>query len=131
MQFAGAGDDPALRLRACIDARLALGAGAAPEIVAAWVMIGAEAVRQLEVREAFQRAVVAELDLLTALMTACLRQNGRAGQDARALAAGVLALIEGACQLASAAGEIMPKGYAAEAAWRYALAAIAPGAGKP
>ena len=117
-------DDPALRLRAYIDARLGLGLGAAPEIVAAWVMIGAEAVRQPEVREAFQRAVVVELDLLTGLLTDCLRQQGRQEAGARRLAAGVLALTEGAYQLACAAHEIMPKGYAADAALRYAMLGI-------
>src|SRR5438067_6934638 len=44
--LAGDAAEPAIRLRAYIDARLALGEGAAPEIVAAWVMIAAEAVRQ-------------------------------------------------------------------------------------
>src|SRR3954464_9913441 len=39
---------PPSRLRAYLQARLGLGDGAAPDIVAAWVMIGAEAVRQDE-----------------------------------------------------------------------------------
>jgi TetR/AcrR family transcriptional repressor of bet genes len=126
-QLAAGVTDPMLRLRAYIDARLALGPGAGPEIVAAWVMIATEAVRQPEVREAFQRAVVAELDLLTGLVTDCLHQHERPQDEhpqARHHAAGLLALIEGAYQLACAAGEVMPAGYAAEAAWRHALAAL-------
>ena len=39
------------RLRAYIDARLAYGSDANPDAVAAWVMIGAEAVREPDVRE--------------------------------------------------------------------------------
>lgn len=117
-------DDPLLRLRAYIDARLALGPGAAPDIVAAWVMIATEAVRQPEVRAAFQRAVVAELDLVAGLVAHCQRLHGQPDPPARDVAAGLLALIEGAYQLACAAGEVMPTGYAAEAAWRHALAAL-------
>jgi TetR/AcrR family transcriptional repressor of bet genes len=129
-RLAGDTDDPVLRLRAYIDARLALGPGAAPDVVAAWVVIGAEAVRQPEVREAYQRAIVAELDLVTGLLAACLRQGGQPETPARALAAGLLALIEGAYQLASGAGGVMPAGYAADAALRYALSAVAPGQGR-
>ena len=119
---------PEARLRAWIEARLGLGDGAAPEVVAAWVMIGAEAVRQPEVREAYGRAVAAELALLTGLLADCLRERGRAEEDssaeARRLAAGVLALMEGAYQLACAAGDVMPQGYAAEAALRHAMLGI-------
>ena len=125
-QLAGTATDPLQRLRAYIDARLALGAGAAPDVIVAWVMIATEAVRQPEVREAFGRAVGAELDLATGLLAACLRHHGRDDTPARQLAAGLLALIEGAYQLASAAEGVMPAGYAADAAWRYALAQVAP-----
>jgi TetR/AcrR family transcriptional repressor of bet genes len=118
--------DPMLRLRACIDARLALGAGAAADVVAAWVMVSAEAVRQPEVREAFQRAVAAELALLAGLVADCLRLHGRPAHDAGDVAAGLLALITGAYQLACATADVMPAGYAAQAAWRYAMAAIQP-----
>jgi TetR/AcrR family transcriptional repressor of bet genes len=123
-QLAGEADDPAVRLRAYIEARLGLGPGAAPEIVAAWVMIGAEAVRQPEVKEAFQKAVATELALLTALLTDCLRQRGRPEAGADHIAAGVLAMMQGAYQLASAAGELMPKGYASEAALGFAMQSV-------
>lgn len=123
-ELVGASEDPDARLRAYIEARLGLGPGASQEIVAAWVMIAAEAVRQPEVREAFQRAVVVELDLLTSLLADCLRERGRQEAGARKLAAGVLALTEGAYQLACAAGEVMPTGYAAEAALCYAMLGI-------
>jgi len=125
-QLAGEDTDPVARLRAYIDARLALGPGAAPDMVVAWVMIATEAVRQPEVRDAFGRAVAAELDLLTGLLADCLRAQRRDDAPARHLAAGVLAMIEGSYQLACAAGAVMPSGYAAEAALRYALAQVAP-----
>ena len=45
-----AGDDPIKRLHAFVDAHLALDTAADPQAVAAWVTIGAEAIRQPEVR---------------------------------------------------------------------------------
>ena len=117
--------DPLPRLRAYLHARLGLGEGAAPDIVAAWVMIGAEAVRQPEVRAVYCQMVADELALLTTLLTDCLRERGRDARVAARLAAGLAAMIEGAYQLSSAAAEAMPRGYAAAAATSYAELAIA------
>ncbi len=117
--------DPLPRLRAYLHARLGLGEGAAPDIVAAWVMIGAEAVRQPEVRAVYCQMVADELALLTTLLTDCLRERGRDARVAATLAAGLAAMIEGAYQLSSAAAEAMPRGYAAAAATSYAELAIA------
>jgi len=51
-----------------------------------------------------------------------IKYRGAAGK----LGAVVLALIEGSYQLACAAGDVMPSGYAAAAALRYALAQVGP-----
>ena len=101
------------RLRAYINARLAKGQGADPNAVAAWVVIGAEAVRQPDVRAVYQDAVRAEAELIEELLSACFIDRGRALTAVRPLSAALLALIEGAFQLASAAPEVMPVGYAA------------------
>jgi TetR/AcrR family transcriptional repressor of bet genes len=101
------------RLRAYINARLAKGEGADPHAVAAWVVIGAEAVRQPEVRAIYQEVVRAEADLIEELLAACFKERGRARAQVKPLAAALLALIEGAFQLASAAPDVMPAGYAA------------------
>ncbi|MBC3909958.1 TetR family transcriptional regulator [Undibacterium sp. NL8W] len=117
------------KLLAYINARLAKGEGAMPEAVSAWVVIGAEAVRQPEVRAVFQEAIAAELFLIQALLTACLQDQKKAISSVPELAAGLLAFIEGAFQLASAAGDIMPQGYAATTARAFienSLAAQAP-----
>lgn len=108
--------DAAARLKACIDARLALGDGAEPQAVAAWVVIGAEAIRQPLVRAAYQDAVAAERELLEALLNDYLGERGKSRACARHLAAALIAFIEGAFQLSSAAGDIMPRGYAADMA---------------
>ncbi len=124
---------PRERLRAYLHARLGLGDGAAPEIVSAWVMIGAEAVRQPEVRAVYRQMIADELALLTTLLADGLRERGRSDAGAPALAAGLAALIEGAYQLSSAAAEVLPRGYAAPAAIAYAEQAIeaAPTARRP
>ena len=115
---------PLPRLRAYLHARLGLGEGAAPDIVSAWVMIGAEAVRQPEVRAVYRQMIADELALLTTLLADCLRERGRDTRGAATLAAGLAAMIEGAYQLSSAAAEGLPTGYAAAAATAYAELAI-------
>jgi TetR/AcrR family transcriptional regulator, transcriptional repressor of bet genes len=116
---------PIERLRAYIDARLGLGAGAGPDMVGAWVMVGAEAVRQPEVRALYEQAIAAELEVLAQLLHACLAERRRATEGAPALAAGLVAMMEGAFQLSSAAAGVMPAGYAADAAMAFASLSIA------
>jgi TetR/AcrR family transcriptional regulator, transcriptional repressor of bet genes len=114
--LAASATNGATRLKAYIDARLALGDGAEPQAVAAWVMIGAEAIRQPLVRAAYQDAVAAERVLLEALLNDYLGERRKSPACASHLAAALIALVEGAFQLASAAGDIMPRGYAADMA---------------
>jgi TetR/AcrR family transcriptional repressor of bet genes len=104
------------KLQAYITARLGKGKGADPKAVAAWVIIGAEAVRQVEVREVYQHAVGVEMELIQNLLTNCLKEKNRQTKNVKKLAAGLLAFMEGAYQLASAAPGIMPTGYAASTA---------------
>lgn len=117
--------EPSKRLRAYLQARLGLGEGAAPDIVTAWVMIGAEAVRQAEVRVVYRRMISDELGLLTTLVEDSLRAASRDVTAAGTLAAGLAAMIEGAYQLSSSAPEVMPRGYAADAAIAFAELGIA------
>lgn len=114
--LAASATDAAARLKAYVDARLALGAGAEPQAVAAWVVIGAEAIRQPLVRTAYQDAVAAERALLEALLNDYLGERSKSPACAGHLAAALIAFMEGAFQLASAAGDIMPRGYAADMA---------------
>jgi TetR/AcrR family transcriptional repressor of bet genes len=114
--FAEAATTPRAKLRAYLNARLAMGEGADPRAVAAWVVIGAEAVRQSEVRAMYQDVVRAELQLLETLLADCFAEQGKDASGLKALAASLLAMMEGAFQLASAAPEVMPPGYAAEMA---------------
>jgi TetR/AcrR family transcriptional regulator, transcriptional repressor of bet genes len=104
------------RLRAYIDARLAYGSDANPDAVAAWVMIGAEAVRDPDVREVYQRAVRQEMSLIRKLLRAYLVESGRRVRKLDALAAALLAFVEGVFVLASNARAIVPTGFAADMA---------------
>lgn len=105
--------NPHERLSAYVKARLAYGEGESPEAVAAWVIIGAEAVRQTEVREIYQRVIAMELALVQGLLRDCLVASGKSTANVERLGAAVIALVEGAFQMASAAGAVMPRDYAA------------------
>lgn len=118
---------PMERLTAYLQARLGLGDGSAPDMVAAWVMVGAEAVRQPEVRLLYEQAIAQELALLRGLLGEAMAAEGRDTASAPALAAGLVALMEGAFQLSSATDGVMPVGYAAEAALQYATLGVAAG----
>jgi len=108
--------DPKAKLRAYIDARLGLGRGAQPDAVAAWVAIGAEAIRQPEIRDVYQDGIAAELRLMRELVGDFLASENKSREGAARLSAVLMAFIEGAFLLSTAARRVMPKGYAAEAA---------------
>lgn len=105
--------DPVDRLFALVDAHVALDQDADQDAVAAWVAIGAEAVSQANIRAAYADAIAASKAELVELFAACLRGAGRPIDDADRFAVAVLATIEGAYQLAAAAPDAIPAGFAA------------------
>lgn len=107
------------RLEAWVDAHLAQGEGARPEAVAAWVWIGAQALKDEELRARYQAVVQRRLDELAALLHAVAREERAADErvkparlDAKGLAVTTLATVEGYYQLA-AATSVVPPGSAA------------------
>lgn len=100
---------------AFLDAFLATGDDADPASVAAWVTISAEAVRQLEVRAAYEKVVRADLEHLEELVGAVV---GR--RRARAVAAGLFAAVQGYFVLSAAAPGLIPPGSAASTVKRMA-----------
>ena len=118
------GEDPLVVLDAFIDAHLALDDDAEPRAVAAWVVIGAEALRQPRVRERYQAVVAQRLAQLDAIVETCLRAAHGHARGKRAVAAGILAAIEGAYQLSAAAPGAMPRGGAATTVRRMAHALV-------
>lgn len=124
-----AGDAPTAagaerRLGAFVDAHLALGADADPRGVAAWVVVGAEAVRQPEVRQVYQRAIQADLAELRALVADLLRAHGRSTRAATRIAAVGMSAIEGAYQLSAGAPGTLPEGFAAPMVRQMLLAMV-------
>lgn len=100
-----------------IDAFLAMGSDRDPAIVAAWVSISAEAVRQPKVGEEFREAIRIFRDLFEQV----LKEGQKSGVfefkgvDSVASAAAILATIQGYFALAATARELIPRGSAAEA----------------
>jgi TetR/AcrR family transcriptional repressor of bet genes len=115
-ELAAQAKTPQQHLVAYLHSRMGKGDGANPEAVSAWVMIGAEAVRDAEVRELFSAIIEQEIALARSLIADCLAAQGKRTRRAGELAVALLAFMEGAFQLSSAARDVMPKGYAAQMA---------------
>lgn len=105
------------RLRTYLDARLGFGEGSSVDAVGAWVVIGSEAIRQPEVREVYQDAIAYEMKLVKGLLVDYLEQRKKSTRNAGKLTAMLLAFIEGAFQLSRTADRLMPRRYAANAAF--------------
>lgn len=116
---ASAATTAAERLRAYIDARLAYGADAQPDAVAAWVMIGEQAVQAADVREVYQVALADEIRLLKDLLRQLHRERGKRVRRLDHLAAGVMAFVEGSFVLATTARQLLPSGFAAPLAYAW------------
>jgi len=110
-----AGADPLERLLAYVDAHVAQGKGADTRAVAAWVAIGAEAIREPEVRAVYQAAIAGRLERLEGLFRECSQARGSRAAGAKRQAAAVLSAIEGAYQISVVAPGALPKGFAAPA----------------
>lgn len=101
------------RLTAFINARLATGETQMPELVAAWVVIAGESVRQSEVREIYEGLIATQINMLSELIAAVWEGKAKIDEEVKHLSAIVIAAIEGAFQLSVTAPCAMPKGYAA------------------
>lgn len=98
------------RMRAWIDAHVALGPDADPKAMACWVAIGAEALRDVGVRAVYEKVLAEERRTLEAGVRHALRVEGRATRAARAIAAALLAAVQGAFQMGCAAPGILAPG---------------------
>ncbi|MBK8996180.1 MAG: TetR family transcriptional regulator [Myxococcales bacterium] len=112
------------QLRSYLDAHVALGRDRDPDAVACWVVIGAEAVRDAEVRAAYERAVSAKLAELGGLVRETLVEEGRDPRAAASIAAALLSAVEGAYRLALVA-QATPSGFAAPMLRRIAESLVA------
>jgi TetR/AcrR family transcriptional regulator, transcriptional repressor of bet genes len=106
-------DDPRAKLDAFVDAYVGLGPGADARAVAAWVAIGAEALRDAEVRAIYRDSVATTLARARELVGACLASERRSTRHANEIAAAIVAAVEGAYRVTAAAPGVLPKGFAA------------------
>lgn len=116
-----AGEQPRERLGAYLDAILAVGEGADPAAVATWALVGAEAVRLPEVGQIYERWLLELRRELEVLLAAACRDEARSRRGIRALAVGVLSLVEGYFRIAAGAPGVVPAGTAAPTARRMAF----------
>jgi TetR/AcrR family transcriptional repressor of bet genes len=98
-------------LKAYIDARLAKGNSDTSAYVAAWVVIGTEAIRQEEVRQVYEDVLKKQQKIIEGLLE---ELTGKDKKSIKKMAGIIMAAIEGAFQLSVAAKNIMPQGYAAD-----------------
>jgi TetR/AcrR family transcriptional repressor of bet genes len=117
-------ESPRGQLLAFLDALLATGDGADLGATALWSLIGAEAVRQYEVRRAYEAFAQELKRTLVQLIKATCRDEGRSTRGASAMAAGLLATVEGFFAVSAAAPSIVPAGSAAPVTRRMAIGLI-------
>jgi TetR/AcrR family transcriptional repressor of bet genes len=115
---------PRERLGALLDAWLALDATSDRDAVACWVALGAEAIRQPEVRAPYERAVRAAQAELADAVRGCLEAEQRALAESELIAAGLMAAISGFMQLGVATTGVIAAGSAARTLRAMAFAAI-------
>ncbi|WP_170940565.1 TetR family transcriptional regulator [Pseudoalteromonas sp. NBT06-2] len=103
------------KIEAFIDAALALGDGSNEQAVAAWVVIGAESIRQEEVRELYKFTIARQLEELRNLLQnyAHEKKKNLSANSIEHISTMVISAIEGAYQLAATASKITPRNYAA------------------
>jgi len=91
------------RVFAWVDAHVALGADADTKAMACWVAIGAEALRDPEVRAEFEKVLAEDRRILEALLREALTAERRSPRAARPIATSLVAAVQGAFQLGCAA----------------------------
>lgn len=117
----GAGSIGRQAVSAFIDAHLELDSvsgiepDAAPEHVACWVALAAEAAWQPEVGALYRQKLEARHEQLLGLLIETLAMEGRTTSGGGAIATTILATIEGYYQLGTAASPMVPRGSAAGA----------------
>ncbi len=106
-------DDPHEQMAAFIDFHLGLGTDASPEILASWLVLSGEALRQRKVRKAFAEAVAKWVQQLVGI----IEQGNREGLfdcvQPAAAAAALMSTIQGYFVLGATARDQIPRGSAA------------------
>lgn len=112
------------RLLAVLDGLLDLGEDADEEAVALWALIGAEAVRNEDVRAAYGEWIERIHDVLRRSFAEACRAEGRSAAGAARTASALVALVEGFYAVSAGAPQVLPRGGAAPSARRIALSLL-------
>lgn len=104
---------PRDRLGSLLDAFAATGDDAEPEAVAAWVLVGGEAMKRPEVATLWQATLADAASALEAAMRAVLVDEGGDVARARPAALSLLCALQGAYQVAAGAPALLPPGFLA------------------
>lgn len=100
-------------LMAYIDAHLATGEDSDTTAVACWIAIGAEALRQEEIKKLFQQSSEKQISNLEEIIERCLTAQKKKTKAKRAIALGIFAAIEGSYRLIVSAPQLLEAGFAA------------------
>jgi TetR/AcrR family transcriptional repressor of bet genes len=103
---------PVERIFAVVDALVGTERGIESDAVACWVVVGAEAVRQPEVRQLYQSLMAEALHELTRVFAEAMQKSGRPAATAADAALAVVAAVEGFFRLAAGAPSCVPRGSA-------------------
>jgi TetR/AcrR family transcriptional repressor of bet genes len=106
------------KLDGLLEALLARGDDEDLEAVRCWALVGAEAVKDAEVRALYEAHLGALVDRLAAWVVEACHDEGRSGEGARAVAGAVVALTEGYLALAAASPALVAAGSASGMAKR-------------
>ena len=92
--------------------------------VAVWALIGAEAVRNQDVRRVYGSWIARARERLRKAFTEACRAEGRSAQGATRAAAALIALVEGYYTIAAGAPSVIPPGSAAPSSRQIAAALL-------
>ncbi|MBN8614484.1 MAG: TetR family transcriptional regulator [Deltaproteobacteria bacterium] len=88
------------------------------ESVRCWTLVGAQAVKDADVRVLYERHLATLTDRIAALVVTACHDEGKSGEGARAMAGALVALTEGYFALAAASPRLVATGSASAMAKR-------------
>ena len=112
--------DPVEEVAAFIDFHLSLGADANPEMLACWILISGEALRQPEVQIEYEGAIAGTVKCLERIIRRGVDQGVFRCKAIDAAASALVAAIQGYFVLGAAARSTVPRGSAASSTKRMA-----------
>jgi TetR/AcrR family transcriptional repressor of bet genes len=108
------------QVEAFIDFHLGLGTDAKPDVLAVWILVSGEALRQPEIREEYNRAIATNVQRLLEIIRRGISRRKFRCENADAAASAIVAAIQGYFVLTATARDLIPRGSAAVSVKRMA-----------